>query len=191
MKVLVIFSHPDPKSFNASLKDNFVKGLEDGKNEVKLIDLYKEKFNPSMRKEELHTKIVKDRTIRKYQKLILWADALVFIHPIWWYNTPAILKGFFDRTFTSGFAFKYEKGIPRGLLKHKKALLIATYDSPWILVHFYFGDLYYKCMTKPLLNFCGIKEVKEHCYTSVSTASGEKRKEWLRDVYGLGLNFRE
>lgn len=189
MKVLVIFSHPDPKSFNAALKEQFVKGLKDGKNQVKIIDLHKEKFNPVMKANELHMKTVKDKKIRKYQKLITWADALVFIHPIWWYNTPAILKGFFDRTFTSGFAFKYEGGIPKGLLEHKKALLIATYDSPWVFVHFYFGDIYYKCMTKPLLNFCGIKDVKEHCYTSVSTADEAKRKEWLKETYELGFGF--
>ena len=43
---------------------------------------------------------------------------------------PAILKGFIDRIFVAGFAYKYEGALPKGLLKGKKAWVINTLDSP-------------------------------------------------------------
>ena len=31
-----------------------------------------------------------------------WCDSLVLVYPTWWMNMPAMLKGFFDRTFVPG-----------------------------------------------------------------------------------------
>ena len=48
----------------------------------------------------------------------------------WWNSTPAILKGFIDRVFVAGFAFKYEGKIPKGLLTGKKAAVIMSTGAP-------------------------------------------------------------
>lgn len=33
----------------------------------------------------------------------------VLVYPTWWFNIPAILKGFFDRCFIPGVGFRYDK----------------------------------------------------------------------------------
>jgi putative NADPH-quinone reductase len=40
---------------------------------------------------------------------IKWADHLVWIHPVWWGGLPALTKGFIDRVFLPGFAFRYRE----------------------------------------------------------------------------------
>jgi NAD(P)H dehydrogenase (quinone) len=46
MKVLIIFAHPNPKSFTRAVLDNFVKGIREAGHQYEIVDLYKIKFNP-------------------------------------------------------------------------------------------------------------------------------------------------
>lgn len=46
MKVLVIYAHPNPKSFTHAILDHFVRGLREGGHSFEIVDLYKIKFNP-------------------------------------------------------------------------------------------------------------------------------------------------
>jgi putative NADPH-quinone reductase len=66
------------------------------------------------------------------QNDITWAEHLTLVYPIWWGGIPALLKGFFDRVFLPGFAFKYRKGspFPDKLLKGRTAHLLVTMDTP-------------------------------------------------------------
>ena len=48
--------------------------------------------------------------IHAEQQKLLDADLIVLQFPLWWYNLPAILKGWIDRVFTSGFGFDYRSG---------------------------------------------------------------------------------
>jgi len=89
------------------------------------------------------------------QKKIKKADQLIFIYPVWWYSPPAILKGFLDRILTSPFAYKYTKGIPRGQLKDKRAIVFCTTGGPtW---YYWFSGNLPKRSIKTILSFCGIK----------------------------------
>lgn len=75
-----------------------------------------ENFQDFLRFEDASDLSMNDKKKRMQEK-ILWADEIVFVFPIWWGNMPAVLKNFFDVNFSSGFAFKYEKKLPKGLLK--------------------------------------------------------------------------
>ena len=46
MKVLIIYAHPNPKSFTKAILDNFVKGVREAGHKYEIVDLYKTKFNP-------------------------------------------------------------------------------------------------------------------------------------------------
>ena len=80
-----------------------MSGAETGNHTVKVIDLYKEEFDPVSFGDN---KIAPD--VEKHQTLIKDAHCLVFIYPIWWFRAPAILEGWIDRVFTLGFAFKFK-----------------------------------------------------------------------------------
>lgn len=106
---LIVFAHPESKnSHNGKILQIVKTKLDENKEETKIIDLYQEKFDPLVSKEEWGG-AEPDKTVQKYQELVKGAKRIIFIYPVWWYGAPAILKGFFDRVFTNGFAYNFQK----------------------------------------------------------------------------------
>lgn len=98
MRVLVVFCHPNPESFGAHLREQALAGL--GAHDVRLIDLYGEAFNPVMSREDraiYHTRHDNEVAVADHIAQLKWADTVVFIYPTWWFNMPAMLKGWLDR----------------------------------------------------------------------------------------------
>ncbi|MCU0240258.1 MAG: NAD(P)H-dependent oxidoreductase [Pyrinomonadaceae bacterium] len=118
----------------------------------------------------------------------MWAEHLVFVYPIWWGNLPALVKGFVDRVFLPGFAFKYRPNSPwwDQFLKGKTARLITTSDAPNFYFNWIVGKPAHKAMKKATLEFCGVKPVKITSFGSVRFADEAKRKKWLEKVERLG-----
>ena len=52
MHVFVVYCHPSKKSFTHTVKESFIKGLEDAGHTYEISDLYADKFNPVMSEEE-------------------------------------------------------------------------------------------------------------------------------------------
>lgn len=102
MKVLTIFAHPNPKSFNRAVLDTVTGELRKKNAEVRVKDLYAMNFNPILSGSDfeqlLAGKVPDD--IAAEQADVTWADVLIFIYPIWWIGQPAILKGWLDRVMT-------------------------------------------------------------------------------------------
>ncbi|HKO79170.1 MAG TPA: NAD(P)H-dependent oxidoreductase, partial [Chitinophagaceae bacterium] len=67
--------------------------------------------------------------IKQEQAFISWADAITFIYPIWWTGMPGIMKGYIDRVFSYGFAYRYDKGVQKGLLAGKSAYIINSHGK--------------------------------------------------------------
>ncbi|WP_446830845.1 NAD(P)H-dependent oxidoreductase [Candidatus Foliamicus sp.] len=133
MKVLVVFAHPRENSFNTQIKDEFVMTVESLGHEVRVRDLYRQKFDPVASPEDLAaggTSNYKE-DVRTEQEHILWSDVITFIYPIWWISFPAILKGYVDRVLVDGFAYGHGlgKNHTAGLLEDKRGLLISTSGS--------------------------------------------------------------
>lgn len=118
MNHLIVYAHYDSNSFSHKLKSQIVKDSESKQNQVKVIDLYKDGFNPILAGDTIVT-----YTIKKYQDQLMWADHYSFVFPLWWGQMPAILKGFFDRVFTPGFAFTDWSDNAQGLLGQKTATI--------------------------------------------------------------------
>ncbi len=127
MKHLIIYAHPSAESLNATIKD-YVENILKDKHEVKVRDLNQLNFNPVMSEQDLNGQkrgIVED-DVKTEHRLIEWAEYLTFIYPIWWTGMPAIMKGYIDRVFSYGFAYRYVEGKQQGLLNHKKVVIINT-----------------------------------------------------------------
>jgi len=60
---------------------------------------------------------------------ITWADHIIFQFPLWWFSTPAILKGWLDRVLVKGFAYDAGKTFDQGLLQGKTASLVVSTQS--------------------------------------------------------------
>lgn len=131
MKHLIIYAHPNASSLNSHLKHVLVEHLEAGSHEVQVRDLYLLGFNPVLSLEDMAGQrdgIVAD-DVKQEQEFIEWADCITFIHPIWWTGLPAIMKGYIDRVFSYGFAYRYDNGIQKGLLTGKRTVIINTHGK--------------------------------------------------------------
>jgi NAD(P)H dehydrogenase (quinone) len=190
MKVLVVYTHPNPKSFNQAILEQFTKGLNDGGHTFEILDLYKINFNPVIQLEDYAQFMGGEMPpdVLEQQKKIIEANALAFIYPIISWSFPALLKGWLDRVFSFGFAYRMDETGWHSLLKHQKALLICTTGVP---------EAMYKSM--------GIEEVitkyneiefggagiskTEHFFFYTPQINAEDRNKYLELAYSLGKEF--
>lgn len=156
--MLIIYAHPNKDGHCGYLLEKVIENLEKEKIYFSILDLYQENYNPVMQPSEHYTSghyELAPETL-KYQELIKNENKFIIIYPTWWNNMPAILKGFFDRTMTSRYAYQYINSIPRGLLGGK-ALVLTTTGGPALIEKFFLGNRSIKSVTKDVLRFCGIK----------------------------------
>ena len=125
--------------------------------------------------------------MRQAQEDILWAEQLVFVFPIWWGATPALLKGFFDRTFLPGFAFKYREDspFPEQLLKGRTAHLLVTMDTPPWYYRWVYRMPGLHQMRKTTLAFCGIKPRKTLTFGPILGSTERQRETWLKQAQAI------
>jgi len=186
-KILLILGHPVKDTFSDQLRESYKRGATAAGAEIREIVLRKLKFDLNFSEgyrgnQELEPDLV------KAQEDITWADHLVVIYPNWWSTFPALMKGFIDRTFLPGFAFKYRKGslLWDKLLTGRSARMIVTMDTPpW-----YYWLIYrrpgHNAMKRGILEFCGIKPVRITTIGSLKVSSDRKRSRWIAKVEKLG-----
>lgn len=141
MNVLIIHAHNEPRSFSAAMKELAVDTLRGAGHEVTVSDLYAMGFNPVAGPADFlqrtdpdylvyaleQRNAVKNNTlapdIAAELDKVRRADFLLFNFPIYWFGLPAILKGWIDRVFVSGYCYGGTRIYDRGGLKGKTAML--------------------------------------------------------------------
>lgn len=186
-KILVILGHPDTNSFCGSLTKAYIDSAKVSGSEVRELQLGELKFDPILwngykKIQELEPDLVKS------QELIQWSNHIVFVYPNWWGAMPALMKGFFDRVFLPGFAFKYRENSQfwDKLLSGRTAHLMVTMDTPpW-----YYRWIYHRPghneMKRTILGFCGIKVVKISEFAPIKGSSQQQRDKWIAIAKDLG-----
>ena len=139
MRILVVHAHPVETSFNRALYNAALDALKEKGHEVDALNLYEDGFQAVMSREEReHYHDVPGNltpAVKPYVDRLVAADAIVFIHPVWNYGYPAILKGFLDRIFLPGVSFVLVggNGVDTGTLvpnlKKKKIAYVTTYGG--------------------------------------------------------------
>ncbi len=192
MNVLVVYSHPNPKSFNHAVLETITAGLKEAGHAVKVHDLYAEPFKATLDGTDFG-QIMGGTTppdIQKEQDLVSWAEGLVFIYPVWWFGLPAALKGWIDRVLLQGFAFAITPEGLKGLLKHKKALVVNTTGGPEDSYDAGKAkEIYIRPMTDGTLRFCGIPDVQHKTFFAVPSVPPEVRETMLAEARQLGKAF--
>ena len=179
--IFLVYGHYNEKSFNAAIRDTFIKTAKENGNEIDFVDLYKEKFNPVFAGEK------PDEIVLDHRKRIEKSDLIVLIAPIWNFRMPAILEGWIDKILAPPWAFTFKKlvgnyGYPVGNLKGKKAIIFCTYGSPQFAIRTFFLNMPTKRLRRGVFNICGINDVIYKRYFSVPFVDDKKRKEFLEDV---------
>ncbi len=184
MNTLVVYAHPSPTSFNAAIRDEVVSTLTEQGHDVRVRDLYAMNFKPVLDADDFASfgrgEVPAD--VAAEQDVIRWADALVFVYPVWWWDRPAILKGWIDRVIRYGFAFEYGPEGVKGLLNHK-ALVIQTHGStPEMYDAFDAQDAPRRTMMNGTLKFAGIENATYQAFYGVATSTEAQRQTWLAEV---------
>jgi NAD(P)H dehydrogenase (quinone) len=190
MNHLVVFSHPNPRSFNRAILDTYVTTLTESGQAARVRDLYALAFQPTLTASDLIGAVTAQlaEDVRIEQEHVAWADVITFIYPLWWAGMPAIAKGYVDRVFTEGFAYAFGEGGLRKLLATKRAVTITTLgDSCENYRRLGFFDAMDKLMDGILFDFAGITPIEHKYFGSVATSSDEERRQMLAEVARLAM----
>ncbi len=185
MQVLVILAHPHIESFNAAIAQVAVTELERNGHEVVFHDLYAEKFDPILPFEEIPKDAQISKEVARHCAEIARVDGIIIVHPNWWGQPPAILKGWVDRIIRPGVAYEFldgdaGEGIPVGLLKAKAALVFNTSNTLEEREKRVFGDPLESLWKHCIFGLCGVETFCREMFGVVVTSSPEQRAEWLR-----------
>lgn len=190
MNISVILAHPDKASFNHAIAATVVEQLESNGHAVFFHDLYAEDFDPVLGCEEIPKHAVLPEPVQSHCEEIQQADGIVVVHPNWWGQPPAILKGWIDRVIRPGIAYEFlegdsGEGVPRGLLKAQAAVVFNTSNTSPKRERQVFGDPLETIWRNCVFGLCGVGEFHRRTFGMVVTSTESERKEWLEEVRSL------
>ena len=190
MKASVIIAHPYTKSFNHAIYDKICLELKNLQVEIFKHDLYEEKFNPVLTVDDLGSDISNDPIVNQYADELLKSDYLFFIHPNWWGQPPAILKGYIDRVIRPPHSYDFPPGdtgggLPIGKLKGKYGIVINTSNTDVQRENNYFKDPLENIWKQCVFGFCGIDKYYRKMFRIIADSSFEQRQKWLDEVHEI------
>ncbi len=190
-KILIINGHPDKESFNYALAESYKIGALKSNLQVEELKIAELKFNPNLQF-GYRKRTTLEPDLLDAQEKIKWADHLVWIYPVWWGSVPAILKGFIDRVFLPGFAFKKREGSVwwDKYLTGKTARVICTLDQPPWYYRLVNGSPSHKAMNRLTMKFVGVKSVKITSIGPLRLSKEKFREDWLKKIEKLGEKAR-
>ena len=198
MKILIVYWHPEPRSFNAAMFHTACETLGTTGHEVMTSDLHEMNFDPVSSRKNFTT--VKDPNYLKPQteemhatesggfaeeieseiNKIEWCDVMILQFPLWWFGLPAVLKGWVDRVFAMGRVYGYGHIYETGVFRGKQALLSLTTGGP--------EEAYLKCafngdingilrpIHRGILQFVGFDVLKPHVVYGPAHMTDDQRR---------------
>ncbi|WP_166920014.1 NAD(P)H-dependent oxidoreductase [Flavobacterium poyangense] len=188
MRNLIIYAHPNSDSLNHFFKQVIVESLQESGQEVEVRDLNQIDFNPVLSLEDIKGqrtgKVALE--VQKEQDFISWADQIIFVYPIWWAGMPAIMKGYIDRVFSYGFAYRYDQGVQKGLFTGKKAIIVNSHGKSKAEYEAIGMDKALALTSDTgVFTYCGL-EIQQHFYFDKSDrATLENVAEWESQLKSL------
>ena len=189
MKVLVIIGHQQPGSFCHAIAATAVASLQAAGHEVIYHDLYQEQFDPILPAEEVPREASLPPVIERHCNEVVSADGYLIVHPNWWGQPPAILKGWLDRVLRQGVAYRFG---PQGvveLLAGRRALVFTTSNTPRDIELSVFNDPLENFWKTVVFGFVGVKQFERRNFESIIMSTLEQRQQWLAEVRDRTAKF--
>ncbi|MBU2669135.1 NAD(P)H-dependent oxidoreductase [Actinoplanes bogorensis] len=129
--VHIVFAHPADRGFTREVLAALQTTLTRQGHTHTLSDLYAMGFRTELsaaeyaRESAYRTDLPVADDVAAEQARLAAADMWAFVYPVWWADCPAILKGWFDRVWTAGFA--HHTGNP---ISVRKAVVLCTAGHP-------------------------------------------------------------
>jgi len=194
VNILVILAHPRKGSFNHAIAQTATQALCKAGHRVVFHDLWEKGFAPNLPAEEMADNDPVPPLIEQHCKQLSQADGIIVVHPNWWGQPPAILKGWVDRVVRPGVAYRFEEtdsgeGIPIGLLRAKAAVVFNTSNTPPQREQAVFGDPLETIWKNCIFDLCGVKTFFRRTFSVVVTSSWQQRAQWLQEVEEVVTRF--
>lgn len=183
MKVLVVLGHQSKGSFCHAIADTAMDALSAAGHEVIFHDLYDEQFDPILPPPEIPKQAELPARIRQHCDEVAAADGYVIVHPNWWGQPPAVLKGWIDRVFRQGVTYEFAAGGKiNGFLQGKTAQVFTTSNTPRDVELQWFGDPLENLWKTCVFDFCGLKDFERRNFESIVLSAPQQRQDWLAEV---------
>ncbi|MBG9388071.1 NAD(P)H-dependent oxidoreductase [Caenimonas aquaedulcis] len=208
MNVLIVFAHPEPRSFGRALLDRGVATLREAGHEVVVSDLYAMEFNPvagagdfterrfpdalQYDREQKHASAhhAFSPDIQAEIDKLQACDMLILQFPLWWFSMPAIMKGWVDRVFVNGLVYGSGRRFDSGGMKGKRAMAAITtacypemVEADGLLAHL---DINLWHLQHGTLGYAGFDVLHPFTAWSIHYTTPEKRAAYL-DAYAQRL----
>jgi len=187
MQLTVLLAHPSRTSFSHAIAQVVVETLKTDCHRVCFHDLYAEDFPPLMPANEIAHEAALPPLIARHCEEIAKADGIVVVHPNWWGQPPAILKGWVDRVIRPGVAYEFNEGdsgegVPNGLLKAQAAVVFNTSNTPPAREEAVFGDPLETLWKNCVFGLCGVDTFYRRNFCVVVTSTLQQRQQWLEEA---------
>ena len=186
MSVVILLGHQRQGSFCHAIAQAAVDTLQSAGHEAIYHDLYAERFDPILPHEEIDKDARPSPVVQRHCEEVAAADGYVVVHPNWWGQPPAILKGWIDRVFRQGVA--YEFGPDGGVIPHlsgKTAVVLTTSNTPRDIELELFGDPLENLWKTCIFGFCGVRSFWRRNFEPIVLSTPDQRARWLAEVRQL------
>lgn len=191
--ILLILGHPSENSFCNALLNAYQIGAEAAGATVKILYVAQLKFDVNLADGYKTGEAMQlEEDLIAAQQLIKWADHVVLAYPNWWGFMPAITKGFIDRIFLPGFAFKNHSGkyFPEKLLKGKTMRIMVTMDTPKWWYYLIYRASQYQILKDIVFGYVGFNPIWFSTFGFIRKSTDSQRAKWLKKVQQLGSQFK-
>ena len=192
MRHLIVKALHREESFLAEGVERLSTALKNSGVHVNIRDLYRLDFQPVLSMKDFNTLNQNQLSpdILLEQDYIRISDILWVVFPVWWSSMPAILKGYIDRVFLSGFAYNMKGNKPVGLLAHKKVIILNSmgmsekeYSESGMF------DALRLTIDKGIFEFSGMQVLEHRYFTSIMSAGESTRNKYLDEITELASRF--
>ena len=189
MNIVVVLGHPSADSYCAAIFEQIILTLESqSTHTVTAIRLADEKFATAITTAEraayeTSTPLINDET-KRHAEVLLQAEALIFVYPTWWSGLPAQLKGWLERVFVLGVAFRFNKNskIRPNLHNVRHIIGVSTYGSPWRYVKLV-NDNGRRTLTRAIRMSTGLRTRTMWCgIYALDTCTQQQREKFIADT---------
>jgi NAD(P)H dehydrogenase (quinone) len=185
---LIVLGHPNPNSYSDALANAYARGMREAGAEVELLALRELSFDPILRQGFTGTQALEPDLVRAQRELAR-ASHVAWFFPTWWGAPPALVRGFVDRVFLPGFAYKHRgngNGLPDPLLKGRTSHVVTTMDSPGFWYWLYHRRSLHGSFVNATLRYVGFGPVQTTTVYSLRSLTSAGRERWLSKLVERG-----
>lgn len=193
MHVLAVISHPHPQSFSHAILERFCSGARSAGHSYEIADLYREGFDPVMSNRDLEQfgGVPMPADVLAEQARVERSDALCLIFPIWWYGMPAMMKGWLDRVWSTGWAYIWKHDPEGSLLKARPLTVLIPTGASKELIEKYGCEVRLDHVWRyGVFGYCGADPIHIHFLLDAAFDSGAHETH-LKTAYQAGSQISE